>query len=617
MPLFNKERPDLIKAFPVMHEFLRDFRRHGKRELIGREREMKSILANLARYELTNVALTGEAGVGKTALVEKISQRDLNRFYFEADIALMSSSSGTNTDGSVEMAARLKELFNEVARYQKLVKRQIVIFLDEFHMIAQTSPAALQALKPLLAESGRRNIRIIVATTGDEYDQYIRGDEALTERLQQVIVSPADDKMTFDILSNMRKAYAESAVIPDRILKQIIHLTNQYLPAQMQPRKSVKVLDAMLGWHRQFKKKFDDSLINLVLHDSLGVNIDHRMDVDKIKDYLTNRVMDQNYAINAVCDRLYMVMAGLTDDTRPLASFLFSGSTGVGKTEMAKALANIMYGSDSRMIRFDMSEFSSAVSVDSFRYQLSTKIWEHPSSIVLLDEFEKASPEVAKLLLQVLDDAELSDRHNRQVTFKNSMIILTTNTAHEVYKKFAQSHAINSEEAEKRVANMSDEDRETAENESLQTYQSLIEDSLQAVESFPPELLGRIDSIVPFNPLQRHGRVEITKIHLSKLRDKLSLSRNIILHFDPKIINLIVDEYTSSDTDAGGGRDVVRQINAKVATPVAKFVSFNPGYHDIMVGVEGTFKSQSIHLRQGRVHVVVHPWGGSRSMVEV
>lgn len=600
-----------------MHEFLRDFRRHGKRELIGREREMKSILANLARYELTNVALTGEAGVGKTALVEKISQRDLKRFYFEADIALMSSSSGSNTDGSVEMAARLKELFNEVARYQKLVKRQIVIFLDEFHMIAQTSPAALQALKPLLAESGRRNIRIIVATTGDEYDQYIRGDEALTERLQQVIVSPADDKMTFDILSNMRKAYAKSAVIPDRILKQIIHLTNQYLPAQMQPRKSVKVLDAMLGWHRQFNMKFDDSLINLVLHDSLGVNIDHRMDVDKIKDYLTNRVMDQNYAINAVCDRLYMVMAGLTDDTRPLASFLFSGSTGVGKTEMAKALANIMYGSDSRMIRFDMSEFSSASSVDSFRYQLSTKIWEHPSSIVLLDEFEKASPEVAKLLLQVLDDAELSDRHNRQVTFKNSMIILTTNTAHEVYKKFAQSHAINSEEAEKRVANMSEEDREMAENESLQTYQSLIEDSLQAVESFPPELLGRIDSIVPFNPLQRHGRVEITKIHLSKLRDKLSLSRNIVLHFDPKIINLIVDEYTSSDTDAGGGRDVVRQINAKVATPVAKFVSFNPGYHDIMVGVEGTFKSQSIHLRQGRVHVVVHPWGGSRSMVEV
>ena len=600
-----------------MHEFLRDFRRKGKRKLIGREREMKSILANLARFELTNVALTGEAGVGKTALVEKIAQKDLSRYYFEADIALMSSSAGTNTDGSVEMAARLKELFNEVARYQKIVHKQIVVFLDEFHMIAQTSPAALQALKPLLAESGRRNIRIIVATTGDEYDQYIRGDEALTERLQQVIVSPASDEMTFDILSNMRKSYAQGEIIPDRILKQIIHLTNQYLPAQMQPRKSVKVLDAMLGWHRQFKMKFDDQLIALVLHDSLGVNIDHRMDVKEIKHYLTNRVMDQQYAINAVCDRLYMVMAGLTDDTRPLASFLFSGSTGVGKTEMAKALANIMFGSDDRMIRFDMSEFSSPESVDSFRYQLTTKIWEHPSSIVLLDEFEKASAEVAKLLLQVLDDAELSDRHNREVTFKNAMIILTTNTAHEVYKKFAQSHAINSEQAQERAENMSKEEKEMAENESLQTYQGLIEDSLQSVASFPPELLGRIDSIVPFNPLQRHGRVAITKIQLGKLRDKLSLSRNIVLHFDPKIVNLIVDEYTSSDTDAGGGRDVVRQINAKVTTPVAKFVSFNPGYHDIMVGVEGTFKSQSLHLLHGKVHVVVHPWAGSRSLVEV
>lgn len=600
-----------------MHEFLRDFRRKGKRQLIGRDKEMRSILANLARYELTNVALTGEAGVGKTALVEKVAQHDLKRFYFEADIALMSSSSGSKTDGSVEMAARLKRLFNEVGRYQRLVKRQIVVFMDEFHLIAQTSPAALQSLKPLLAESGRRNIRIIVATTGDEYDQYIRGDEALTERLQQVIVSPASDKMTFAILSNMRKAYAQGSVIPDRILKQIIHLTNQYIPAQMQPRKSVKVLDAMMGWHNQFKMPFDDDLISLVLHDSLGVNIDHRMDVKKIKNYLLNRVMDQQYAINAVCDRLYMVMAGLTDDTRPLASFLFSGSTGVGKTEMAKALAHIMYGSDDRMIRFDMSEFSSSEAVDSFRYQLTTKIWEHPSSIVLLDEFEKASAEVAKLLLQVLDDAELSDRHNREVTFKNSMIILTTNTAHEVYKKFAQSHAVNSAKAEERQEQMSKEEKEIAENESLQTYQSLIEDSLQAVASFPPELLGRIDSIVPFNPLQRHGRVAITKIQLGKLRDKLSLSRNIVLHFDPKIVNLIVDEYTTSDADAGGGRDVVRQINAKVTTPVAKFVSFNPGYHDIMVGVTGTFKSQSLRLLHGKVRVVVSPWAGSRSVVDV
>lgn len=612
--LFNKERTDLQKRFPLMNEYLTDFRKKETRKILGRDHEVRSVLANLARKELTNVCLTGEAGVGKTALVQKVSMVDKKRFYFEVDLALMASS-GDGVDGKVEMAARLKRLFNEVSDYQSIAQRQVVLFMDEFHIIAETSPAALQAIKPLLAESGRRGFRVIVATTGDEYIQYIQGDEALNQRLQQVKLDAASDEMTVKILENMVRSYVHGTVVPSSLLRQIVKLTDLYLPSQSQPRKSIKVLDAMIGWHDQWNDKYDENLVKLVLHDSLGVNIDHRMDVTKIYDYLTNRVMDQQYAINAVCNRLYMIMSGLTDSSRPLGSFLFSGSTGVGKTEMAKALAHIMYGSDDRMIRFDMSEFSSASSVDSFRYQLTAKIWEHPSSIVLLDEFEKASPEVAKLLLQVLDDAQLSDRHNREVPFKNAMIILTTNTAHEVYKKFNQSHAVNSAKAEERQQKMSVEDRETLENESLQTYQSLIEDSLQSVASFPPELLGRIDAIVPFNPLQRHGRVEITKIQLMKLRDRVKKAQNVTLHFDNRVINLIVDEKTSSDTDAGGGRDVVRQINNMITTPVARFISFNPDYHNIGVNIVGQFKTDSASLLHGTARVKIEPWAGSRNVV--
>lgn len=615
MPLFNPDQVKFIEKYPLMNEYLKNFRHKQARHILGRDDVVRSVLANLARKEITNVALTGNAGVGKTAVVTLVSQTDKKRLYFEADLALMASSGQSRTDGSVEMASRLKKMFNEISDFQREIDKQVVIFMDEFHLIAQESTTALQALKPLLAESGRRNYRIIVATTGDEYDKYIRGDEALSERLQSVKVEPASDEMTLDILRDMKRAYVPQQRVPDSLLKNIVAVTNRYLPSQAQPRKSVKVFDAMLGWNQQFGNKFDETNMAMVLHTALGVNIDHRMDVEKIQEYLSHRVIDQEYAVRAICNRLYMVMAGLTDNTRPLASFLFSGSTGVGKTEMVKATAHVMYGSDDRMIRFDMSEFSSSASADSFRAQLATKVWETPSAIILLDEFEKASPEVAKLLLQVLDDAELSDRHGRPVSFKNTIIVLTTNAGHEVYKKFNQSHAINSAEAEAAQANLTAAEKEVAADDSLQSYQALIEDSLQAVDSFPPELLGRIDSIVPFNPLQRHGRVEITKIQLRKLQTRMLLAKDVNLHFDSNVINLIVDEETSSDTDAGGGRDVVRQINAKITTPVAKFVVFHPQYKQVSVNVKGQFKADNVHLLHGRLHVEVEPWAGSRSIV--
>lgn len=546
MTLFSPKRQDLINEYSLMNAFLRDFRNEKDREVLGREEIINSILAAMARKELTNVALVGDAGVGKTAIVQKVSRIDAERFYFEVDLALMSASGERNVDGRVEMAARLKDMFAEIMRFQKHANREIVVFMDEFHLISETSPAALQALKPLLAESGRHNVRIIVATTSEEYDKYIRGDEALTERLQRIVVPEMSNDLTFSILKSMKKRYVPNELISDQLLLSIIRLTNRYLPSQTQPRKSVVVFDAMIGWHNQFKRPFDEQLLNIVLHDSQGINVDHQMDVNNIKEYLENRVRGQQYAIQAVCNRLYLVRSGLTDPTRPLASLLFSGSTGVGKTELAKSMAYVLYGDDSQMIRFDMSEYALAKSVDTFRVRLATKVWERPSSIILLDEFEKAAPEVTKVLLQVLDDAQLSDRYGREVSFKNSMIVLTTNAAKEVYKKFNQSHAIVSEQAQaeaekqKRIK-MSNQNTDQIDSE-LKDYQELIYDSLASNDAFPSELLGRIDSVVPFDPLQRPERVAIAKIQLEKFKKKLLQQRGVRIHYDSDVIKLIVDQ---------------------------------------------------------------------------
>ena len=616
MTLFSPKRQDLINEYSLMNAFLRDFRNEKDREVLGREEIINSILAAMARKELTNVALVGDAGVGKTAIVQKVSRMDTERFYFEVDLALMSASGERNVDGRVEMAARLKDMFAEIMRFQKHANREIVVFMDEFHLISETSPAALQALKPLLAESGRHNVRIIVATTSEEYDKYIRGDEALTERLQRIVVPEMSNDLTFSILKSMKKRYVPNELISDQLLLSIIRLTNRYLPSQTQPRKSVVVFDAMIGWHNQFKRPFDEQLLNVVLHDSQGINVDHQMDVNKIKEYLENRVRGQQYAIQAVCNRLYLVRSGLTDPTRPLASLLFSGSTGVGKTELAKSMAYVLYGDDSQMIRFDMSEYALAKSVDTFRVRLATKVWERPSSIILLDEFEKAAPEVTKVLLQVLDDAQLSDRYGREVSFKNSMIVLTTNAAKEVYKKFNQSHAIVSEQAQaeaekqKRIK-MSNQNTDQIDSE-LKDYQELIYDSLASNDAFPSELLGRIDSVVPFDPLQRPERVAIAKIQLEKFKKKLLQQRGVRIHYDSDVIKLIVDQDVSNDTDAGGGRDIVRQINSKIIVPTAKFVVFNSNYRDIAVDIRGRFKANDVSLLHGDAYAVIVPWKGTR-----
>lgn len=616
MTLFSPKRQDLINEYSLMNAFLRDFRNEKDREVLGREEIINSILAAMARKELTNVALVGDAGVGKTAIVQKVSRIDAERFYFEVDLALMSASGERNVDGRVEMAARLKDMFAEIMRFQKHANREIVVFMDEFHLISETSPAALQALKPLLAESGRHNVRIIVATTSEEYDKYIRGDEALTERLQRIVVPEMSNDLTFSILKSMKKRYVPNELISDQLLLSIIRLTNRYLPSQTQPRKSVVVFDAMIGWHNQFKRPFDEQLLNVVLHDSQGINVDHQMDVNKIKEYLENRVRGQQYAIQAVCNRLYLVRSGLTDPTRPLASLLFSGSTGVGKTELAKSMAYVLYGDDSQMIRFDMSEYALAKSVDTFRVRLATKVWERPSSIILLDEFEKAAPEVTKVLLQVLDDAQLSDRYGREVSFKNSMIVLTTNAAKEVYKKFNQSHAIVSEQAQaeaekqKRIR-MSNQNTDQIDSE-LKDYQELIYDSLASNDAFPSELLGRIDSVVPFDPLQRPERVAIAKIQLEKFKKKLLQQRGVRIHYDSDVIKLIVDQDVSNDTDAGGGRDIVRQINSKIIVPTAKFVVFNPNYRDIAVDIRGRFKANDASLLHGDAYAIIVPWKGTR-----
>ncbi|BAS11905.1 ATP-dependent Clp protease ATP-binding subunit ClpA [Arthrobacter sp. Hiyo8] len=406
----------------------------AEREIVGREHEIQQVLAGMERPELSNILLLAEAGSGKTALVQATMLEDHKRLYLEVDPARMISEAG---DSNL-MAATLKGFFDEAERYVKHEDHELVLFIDEFHQIVQLSDAAVEAIKPVLAASGTRGIRVIAATTYDEFHMHIAPNQPLVERLQRISLAQPGRETTITILQGVAERYGVAEqFVDDHLFRQIYEYTERYMPASSQPRKSILVLNAMVGWHRRGRSMNRDLLAD-VLQESLNVNVSFKVDVAKIKQQLDAKVLSQDLATRAVARRLQLSVADLQNPGRPMASLLFTGSTGVGKSELTKQLAKLLFGDDQRhLIRFDMSEFAEDSSLQLFRSELTKRVWDRSHAVVLIDEVEKASAMVTRLLLQVLDDGRLTDDNNRQVSFLNTYIVLTTNAASEVYKTIA------------------------------------------------------------------------------------------------------------------------------------------------------------------------------------
>lgn len=551
------------------------------RKIVGRDKEVRALQANLARPEMSSIALLGEAGVGKTALVELLAHQDKKSDYFEVDLARMGA------DGPQRMAARMKGLVDEVRGYQVDSGRPVVLFMDEFHQIVQLSPAATEAIKPILARSGQFNIKIIVATTFEEYVENIAGNEALSERLQRLTVDAPPDSQIVAMLRDMVSNYAPDAIVRPSLYENIISVSNRYMPSEHQPRKSLKILDAMLGYYRAFDVPLNTDLLNTVIYESAHVNTQWHVDINKMRSYLHSRVLGQDGAVDIILDRLQLSVADLADETRPQASMVFTGSTGTGKTELAKSMAYSLFGTEEALIRFDMSEFSKDDSVDDFREKISDAIREQPYAIVLLDEIEKASRKVSLLLLQLLDDGRLSDRYGRQVTFTNAYIILTTNLGAEVY-----------EDVQKFDTN-------------VREYIPLIREALTRENNgFPPELIGRLDEIVPFNPLTVDVLKKIARIQLASFKKLVNKKHSVIVHYDIDIIDYLVEEHFDTSTNSGGGRALSQRISREIRAKVARTINENMDLTDVKVLVKGSWSrgpKGNKHDLVGTAEVVVQP----------
>lgn len=562
----------------------------ASRKIVGRDEEMRRILAAFMRPELSNVLLLAAAGGGKTALVQGLMDKDPDRIYLEVQLSKMIANAGDNPD---RIAEWLREMFNEASKFGRISSSEIVLFIDEFHQIAQLSPAAVEVMKPLLADSGTRGIRVIAATTFDEFQEYLSSNLPLVERFQRIQLAQPDESVMMDILKNFAKKYnAGDLFKDDSILHLIYELTNRYIPSQIQPRKSILVMDAMIGYHRKWHLPINKDLLAQVLYDQQGIRISTSGNATKIEDELNKHVLQQEIATTAIAQRLQICIADLNDKTKPMATFLFTGSTGVGKTEMAKQIARIVFNDTQLLIRFDMTEYSRSETMERFREEVTSKVWAHPYCILLLDEIEKADKDVTRLLLQILDDGRLSDRNNRTVSFINCYIIMTTNAGHEIYKKIGQYA------------------EEMSPKKFLNTYGEEIKSSIQETtgqDKFPPELLGRIDAIVPFKPLAEKTLNMITLNHLTKLSKEIKLKHKITCRIANTVTEYLVQNETNLATsDAGGARSIMHNLDTDVVAPIATYINRYPNRKDICVVVTGKMRSRNNNQRTNQSYITVY-----------
>lgn len=533
-------------------------------EAFGRDSEIEAVTIALLRKNKNSPLLVGEAGTGKTAIVEGLALR-----IFQGQVppklqALtvrtleLSTLMNENEDGI--FITKFRGLIDELVA----TKGENLLFIDEIHTLVGTGSAdgnALDAgnvLKPALA---RGEIQMIGATTIDEYHESIETDKALERRFQQIEVKEPTADQAQVILQGVAPNYARyhQVTISKQALTEAVNLSIRYLPDRYLPDKALDLLDeACTIVSAQNKAVVTEESIAEVLKRRTGIPVttilkDEASRLTNIESKLSRRVKGQAPAIQAVANAVTISKAGLQDEDKPLATFLFLGTTGVGKTELAKALAEVVFDSEHAMIRLDMSEYSqpgSSLKLIGTRKEkgvLTEAVKHNPYSIVLFDELEKGDREVHDLLLQILDDGRLTDGTGRLINFKNTIIIMTTNIGAEKIRMNAE---------------LKGEVDQLTERE----YQQFIEAmEIELQSEFRPEFINRIEYKIVFKMLSEPVIREIAIKDLEILNNRMK-KQGAYLVYDEDLL----DYLTFNGTDVNNGaRPLMRLINRKVLAPIA------------------------------------------------
>jgi len=619
---------------PALDSFGRDLTelaRQGKLDpVIGREKEIERAIQVLCRRTKNNPVLLGEAGVGKTAIVEGFAQRViegdvpellLERRIVVLDLAMMVA--GTKYRGQFE--ERIKAVMNEVRR-----AKNTILFIDELHTLVGAGGAegaidASNVLKPALA---RGEIQCIGATTLDEYRKYIEKDSALARRFQEVMVEPTTPDDTIEILKGLRDRYEEHhrVQITDDAIRSAVEFSDRYITGRCLPDKAIDVIDeagarvrlktmskppnlkeideeveslnhekeeavanqdfekaaSLRDQADKLKKKkqqinkewreksrenggvVDEDVIAEVVSKMTGIPLTRMSTEDSLRlmqmeDELHESVISQDEAIKAISKAVRRSRSGLQDPKRPTGAFIFAGPTGVGKTLLAKALAEFMFGDAGALIQIDMSEYMEKHNISRLigappgyvgyeeGGQLTEQIRRRPYAVVLLDEIEKAHPEVFNMLLQIMEEGRLTDSFGRNVDFRNIILIMTTN---------AGAEAIKNESA----FGFQKPDGDA----SYDSMKSRVNDEIEKV--FRPEFIGRCNDVIVFRHLQNKDLQQIIDLELAKITERLK-EKGLVLELSEEAKQFLIKKGSNTDF---GARPLRRAIETYVEDPLAE-----------------------------------------------
>ncbi|WP_232684012.1 AAA family ATPase [Leuconostoc mesenteroides] len=520
-----------------------------------RESITRRIMVSLMKQIQNAPLLVGLPGVGKTAIVEDLARQLLStsvsslkgKHLVQISLAnLMKSSDGES------FAHKFQAIIDELIAN----KDTVIAFIDEIHQIvgtgAETSGSSLDAgniIKPALS---RDDLQIIGATTTKEFHEYVARDGALMRRFDLIEVPELSFEQTKRVLSKVALQLNNGIEVTETVQDRIMALSQRYITDRYFPEKAIMLLDGALSVARLANKSsLEDTDVATIIHDDYHVpeyvinqTSDERL--LNLLPRLKSQVIGQDTALEKVAVKLTNREAGLADTSKP-ESFLFMGPTGVGKTETAKQLALNLFGNAQNFIRFDMSEFKFAgTSLERFKDQLTTRVRHTPYAVLLLDEIEKADPEVMDLLLQVLDDGRLSDEYGRVINFKDLIVVMTTNSgATAVMNRDAKSDAV--KEDKKRQAN----------------FEEQLEIALQS-DGYRPEFIARIGAIIVFDVLKMADMVRIVELKLSRLNQKAQGSGfNIV--FDTQEVARYIPSFDLGFEYLNGTQEV--------SSPIANYIA--------------------------------------------
>lgn len=553
-------------------------------DIVGREEELKQLMVVLCAKDRGNAVLIGEPGVGKSVMVHGLAHRILsedvppmlaNCRIVQIDPADISA--GTRYVGDIEQ--RVKSIVSECEE-----AGNIILFIDEIHSLTRAGATsthdpmnAAQILKPALANG---ILRVIGATTSADYAKYIETDKALARRFQVIRIEEPTPEETLQILRGMRRQYEEyhQVKLPDEVLKAIVQLTQQHLPHLRFPDKALCILDQVATTVAVFKANattlpvvsindVQTAVAQMSKLPASHISLTPSSRFLEMEDFLNQQVLGQESAIKAITEHLRLTATSFRlHPHKPKGVFLLAGPTGVGKTETARALAFFLHGDQDRMVRLDMSEFANRGSVWSLvgssagfvGYEqggrLTEAIKQQPDALILLDEIEKAHPEVHQLFLQVFDDGRLTDNKGDTVSFKDTVIIMTSNVGGELFMKSKMGFG----------ADISPQPQVSHEQ------------MLKALQkTFAPEFINRVQ-VVQFQPLSPDVIKEITRQKLFKIAEQLK-EEGKELHYDEAVIELLSKLGYRPNY---GARALERVIQKEVLTLIADN-SYKPDWRNL------------------------------------